>query len=169
MSWMYRCISSRVSLRARALTPLALAAVVAITNFAVAAPAAAQDDEVSRVIAIQVYAQVHGSDDSYIYGVAPENEAVQVSPGQRLRLTLVGTGLVNGSGEEVEVPANFNVAAGRGVQIIGRGDNWVDVAISRDASGYAGQIGYRVGDDYEMRREITSGRIILQVEEEEEE
>jgi hypothetical protein len=144
-------------------------ALTALTAFVLAVPAAAQEGEVSRVIAIQVYAQVHGEDDSYLYGVAPENEPVDVSPGQRLRLTLVGTGLLDGTGEEIEIPAGFNVAAGPGVDIIGRGDNWVDVFIRRNASGVAGQIGYRVGNDYEMRGEIRTGRIVLQVEEEEEE
>ena len=159
---LFHCSSSRRF----ALPAIALAALVA---FSFAAPAAAQEGEVSRVIAIQVYAQVHGSDDSYIYGVAPESEPVGVSPGQWLRLTLVGTGLIDGTGEEVEIPAGFNVAAGPSVDIIGRGDNWVDVFIRRNAGGVAGQIGYQVGDDYEMRREIRSGRIVLQVEEEEEE
>ncbi|MEP7010403.1 MAG: hypothetical protein ABJC13_08795 [Acidobacteriota bacterium] len=141
----------------------------AVAGFALAAPAAVKADEVSRVIAIQVYAQANGEDDSTLYGVAPENEPVDVSAGQRLRLTLVGTGLVDGTGEEIEIPASFNVAAGPSVDIIGRGSNWVDVSIRRNASGVAGQIGYRVGDDYEMRGEIRTGWIVLQVEEEEEE
>ncbi|HEV7667927.1 MAG TPA: hypothetical protein VGS22_05350 [Thermoanaerobaculia bacterium] len=155
--------SARVFSRAFAFVAIALAA------FALATPVAAQDDEeeVSRVIAVQVYAEVHGSEDPILYGVAPENEPVEVSPGEHLRLTLVGTGLVGGKGEEVEIPAAFNIAAGRGVQITGRGDNWIDVAISPGASGNAGEIGYRVGDDYEMRRELTSGRIILEVVDEE--
>ena len=151
-----------VSSRRFAFSALAIAA---LSVFALAVPAAAQEGEVSRVIAIQVYAEVHGSEDPYIYGVAPENEPVYVSPGQRLRLTLVGTGLVDGEGEEVEVPANFNSSGA--VDIIGRGHNWVDVSIRRNASGVAGSIGYRVGNDYPMRNDIKSGRIILEVEEEE--
>lgn len=142
-------------------------AIAALAVSALAVPAVAQEGEVSRVIAIQVYAEVHGSEDPYIYGVAPENEPVYVSPGQRLRLTLVGTGLIDGEGEEVEIPANFNVSSGPAVDIIGRGHNWVDVSIRRNASGVAGSIGYRVGDDYAMRNEIRAGRIILEVEEEE--
>ncbi len=149
-----------VSSRRFALSAIAIAA---LTVSALAVPAAAQ--EVSRVIAIQVYAEVHGSEDPYIYGVAPENEPVYVSPGQRLRLTLVGTGLIDGEGEEVEIPANFNSSGA--VDIIGRGHNWVDVSIRRNAGGVAGSIGYRVGNDYQMRNEIRSGRIILEVEEEE--
>lgn len=152
----------RVASRRLVFSAVAMAALTAST---LAVPAAAQ--EVSRVIAIQVYAEVHGSEDPYIYGVAPENEPVYVSPGQRLRLTLVGTGLIDGEGEEVEIPANFNVSSGPSVDIIGRGENWVDVAIRRNASGVAGSIGYRVGNDYTMRNEIRSGRIILEVEEEE--
>lgn len=159
MSIFHRVASRRLLLSA--------VAIAALTSSTLAVPAAAQEGEVSRVIAIQVYAEVHGSEDPYIYGVAPENEPVYVSPGQRLRLTLVGTGLIDGEGEEVEIPANFNVSSGPSVDIIGRGENWVDVAIRRNASGVAGSIGYRVGNDYTMRNEIRSGRIILEVEEEE--
>jgi len=155
-------LSHPVSSRRAAFSTIAIAA---LALSALALPAFAQ--EVSRVIAIQVYAEVHGSEDPYIYGVAPENEPVYVSPGQRLRLTLVGTGLVDGEGEEVEIPANFNVSSGPSVDIIGRGQNWVDISIRRNASGVAGSIGYRVGNDYTMRNEIRSGRIILEVEEEE--
>ncbi len=165
MSWIGN-VSSRAFPRTFAVPAIALAA---LTVLAFAVPATAQEGEVSKVIAIQVYAQANGDDDSTLYGVAPENEPVDVSAGQRLRLTLVGTGLIDGTGEEIEIPASFNVAAGPSIDIIGRGDNWVDVSIRRNASGVAGQIGYRVGDDYEMRGEIRTGRIVLQVEEEEEE
>ena len=84
----------RVASRRLVFSAVAMAALTAST---LAVPAAAQ--EVSRVIAIQVYAEVHGSEDPYIYGGAPENEPVYVSPGQRLRLTLVGTGLIDGEGD----------------------------------------------------------------------
>lgn len=154
-------------LSSRVVRPCLLAALAGVAAFALAVPVSAQEGEVSRVIAIQVYAEEHGSEDPYIYGVAPENEPVLVSPGERLRLSLVGTGLVDGEGEEVEIPASFNVASGPAVDIIGRGENWVDVAIRRNASGIAGSIGYRASNDYDMRNEIRTGRIVLEVEEEE--
>ncbi len=151
----------------RSLPPvLAAFALCAAALCAFAVPASAQDGEVSRVIAIQVYAQGHDEDESTLYGVAPENEPVEVYQGQRVRLTLVGTGLIDGTGEEVEVPASFSVAGGQ-IDIIGRGENWVDVFVRRNSGG--GQLNYRVGNDYQMRNEIRSGRIILRVVEEEEE
>lgn len=136
---------------------LALAAITALATLAL--PAAAH---ATKVIAIQVYADPAGSGGEARYGVAPENEAVPVTPGQRLRLTLLGTALIDGDGEEVRLNASFEVASGD-LQIVGRGGDWVDVAVGRGASGVAGQIGYRVTGDYEMRGALTNGRITLQV------
>ncbi|HEV7667928.1 MAG TPA: hypothetical protein VGS22_05355 [Thermoanaerobaculia bacterium] len=147
------------SRRFKTLAIIAITAMTAIT--ALALPAAAQ---ATKVIAIQVYADPAGSAGAVRYGVAPENEAVPVTPGERLRLTLVGTALVNSKGQEIEMPATFSIAAGDSVTIVGRGSNWVDVAIDGDANGVAGQIGYRVGDDYEMRGALTNGRITLQTQ-----
>lgn len=115
----------------------------------------------TKVIAIQVWADPFGSSREQRFGVAPENEAVQVWPGERLRLTLVGTGLFNGEGEEVPVAARFDIEAGRDLSILRTGSNWVEVAVDRDAHGIAGQIGFRVRSGYDMRGGFTSGRITL--------
>ena len=139
---------------------LALAVTTAFASLgALALPTAAH---ATKVIAIQVYADPSGSGGAARYGVAPENEAVPVSPGQRLRLTLIGTALIDGDGEEVRINASFNVASGD-LSITARGADWVDVTVGRNASGVAGQIGYRVTSDYEMRGALSSGRITLQV------
>ena len=128
----------------------------------------------TKVIAIQVWADPFGDrrdgrndrndrdTREQRYGVAPENEAVQVWPGERLRLTLVGTGLFNGEGEEVPVGATFNLEAGRDLSILRNGSNWVEVAVSDGARGVAGQIGYRVRGGYDMRGGLQSGRITLE-------
>ncbi len=116
----------------------------------------------TKVIAIQVWADPFGSGRAQRYGVAPENEAVQVVPGERLRLTLVGTGLFDGEGEEVPVGATFNLEAGRDVSILRTGSNWVEVAIGDGARAVAGQIGYRVRRGYDMRGALTNGRITLE-------
>ncbi len=131
-------------------------AAIAFAALAFAMPAAAQ-----KVIAIQVYADPAGSGGEARYGVAPDNEAIPVTPGERLRLTLIGSALIDGIGKEVRINASFSVASGD-LQITGRGDDWVDVVVGRGASGVAGQIGYRVTDDYEMRGALASGRITLQ-------
>lgn len=115
----------------------------------------------TKVIAIQVWADPIGDGREQRYGVAPENEAVEVWPGERLRLTLVGTGLFNGEGEEVPVGATFSIEAGREVSILRSGSNWVEVAVDGSARGIAGQIGYRVRGGYDMRGGLTNGRITL--------
>jgi hypothetical protein len=159
------------SLRARLLTASALA-------LALALPVAGQFHERSwnrehsrsvetgatKVIAIQVWADPLGSGRAERYGVSPDNQAVPVRPGDRLRLTLVGTGLFNGEGEEVPVGATFNVEAGRDISILHTGSNWVEVAVGGDSRGIAGQIGYRVRGGYEMRGALTNGRITLEAQ-----
>jgi len=129
-----------------------------LATLAFAPPVAAQ-----KVIAIQVYADPAGSGGEARYGVAPENEAVPVTPGERLRLTLIGSALIDGIGKEVRINASWSVASGD-LQIAGRGDDWVDVVVGRGTSGVAGQIGYQVRDNYEMRGALSSGRITLQVQ-----
>jgi len=117
----------------------------------------------TKVIAIQVWADPFGREGERRYGVAPDNEPVPVIPGESLRLTLVGSGLFDGKGEEVPVGATFDVVAGKGdVRILNSGSNWVDVSVDRDARGLAGQIGYRVRGGYDMRGALTTGRITLE-------
>lgn len=116
----------------------------------------------TKVIAIQVWADPIGTGREQRFGVAPENEAVQVRPGERLRLTLVGTGLFDGEGEEVPVAATFNLEAGRDVTLLRSGSNWVEVEVGDGARGVAGQIGFRVRSGYDMRGGLTSGRITLE-------
>jgi len=119
----------------------------------------------TKVIAIQVWADPLGNGRAERYGISPDNQAVQVIPGDRVRLTLVGTGLFNGEGEEVPVAATFNVEAGRDLSILRSGSNWVEVAVGGDSrGGVAGQIGYRVRSGYEMRGALTSGRITLEAQ-----
>ncbi|HEV7667930.1 MAG TPA: hypothetical protein VGS22_05365 [Thermoanaerobaculia bacterium] len=116
----------------------------------------------TKVIAIQVWADPIGSGQEQRFGIAPDNEAVQVWPGERLRLSLVGTGLFNGKGDEVPVGATFNIEAGRDISILRSSGNWVEVAIGNDARGVAGQVGYRVRGGYDMRGGLTNGRITLE-------
>lgn len=165
-------MTQKQSLRARLLTASALA-------FALALPVAGQvaherswnrdhsrsvETGATKVIAIQVWADPLGDGRAERYGVSPDNQAVQVIPGDRLRLTLVGTGLFNGEGEEVPVGATFNIEAGRDISIVRTGSNWVEVAVDRDSRGVAGQIGYRVRGGYEMRGALTNGRITLEAQ-----
>src|SRR6185295_10576086 len=151
-------LSPRCRARRGALSTLTAAGVAVLATLAFAPPVAAQ-----KVIAIQVYADPAGSGGEARYGVAPENEAVPVTPGERLRLTLIGSALIDGIGKEVRINASWSVASGD-LQIAGRGDDWVDVVVGRGTSGVTGQIGYQVRDNYEMRGALSSGRITLQVQ-----
>ncbi len=141
-----------------AVSAVVIAALAALGSLAL--PTAAH---ATKVIAIQVYADPAGSGGEARYGVAPENEAVPVTAGEHLRLTLIGSALIDGKGKEVRINASFEVAAGD-VQIVGRGSDWVDVVVGRGDNGVAGQIGYRVTEDYEMRGGFQNGRITLQIQ-----
>jgi hypothetical protein len=118
-----------------------------------------QQTEATEVIALQTY--VEGRSDTY--GVKPA-EAIPVRAGERVRINLVGTAIVNGNGVERPVNARFSVAAGKGqIDIVRTGPNWVDVQVgSRGDDGIA-QLAYEVTSNYEMKGGLKSGRITFQI------
>jgi hypothetical protein len=113
----------------------------------------------TEVIALQTY--VEGRSDTY--GVKPA-EAIPVRAGERVRINLVGTAIVNGNGEERPINARFSVAAGKGqIDIVRTGPNWVDVQVgSRKDDGIA-QLAYEVTSNYEMKGGLKSGRITFEI------
>lgn len=115
--------------------------------------------QATEVIALQTY--VEGRSDTY--GVKPA-EAIPVRAGERVRINLVGTAIVNGNGEERPINARFSVAAGKDqIDIVRTGPSWVDVQVgSRKDDGIA-QLAYEVTSNYEMKGGLKSGRITLQV------
>jgi hypothetical protein len=118
-----------------------------------------QQNQVTEVIALQTY--VEGRSETY--GVKPA-QAIPVRAGERVRINLVGTAIVNGNGEERPVNARFSVAAGRDqLDIVRSGPNWVDVQVgSRKDDGIA-QLAYEVTSNYEMKGGLKSGRITFQI------
>lgn len=118
-----------------------------------------QQDQVTEVIALQTYVQGR----SETYGVKPA-ETIPVRAGERIRINLVGTAIVNGTGKERPINARFSVAAGRDqLNIVRSGPNWVDVQVgSRKDDGVA-QLAYEVTSNYEMKGGLKSGRITFQI------
>ncbi len=111
------------------------------------------------VIALQTY--VEGRNETY--GVKPA-EAIPVNPGDRVRIHLVGTAIINGNGVERRIPARFSVAAGKGhIDIVQTGPDWALVQVNSRGDGLA-QLGYEVtGNTYEMKSGLRDGRITLQI------
>lgn len=111
------------------------------------------------VIALQTY--VEGRNDTY--GVKPA-EAIPVNAGDRVRIHLVGTAIINGNGVERRIPARFSVVAGKGhIDIVQTGPDWALVQVNSRGDGIA-QLGYEVtGDDYQMKGGLRQGRITLEI------
>jgi hypothetical protein len=111
------------------------------------------------VIALQTYVEGRNA----TYGVKPA-DPIPVNVGDRVRIHMVGTAIVNGNGEERRIPARFTVAAGHGqIDIVQTGADWALVHVKSRGSGIA-QLGYEVtGDTYEMKGGLRSGRITLQI------
>jgi len=111
------------------------------------------------VIALQTYVEGRNA----TYGVKPA-QPIPVNPGDRIRLHLVGTAIINGNGVEREMPARFTVAAGRGqIDIVQTGATWALVQVNSRGDGIA-QLGYEVtGNDYDMKGGLRQGRITFEI------
>lgn len=130
-----------------------------------AIPGAAQPRPArTSVIAIQVNVD-SGSGRPITYGVAPSSETVPLAVGQSVRVSLVGTAIVNNVGVERPIRARFHLTSGNnGLEIGQGGSNWVTVR----GRGYGGngiaQLAYEVTDNaYTMREGFLSGRITFQL------
>ncbi len=148
-------------------------AAVALFVLALAAPALEaqrhkarrQHNGTLQIIALQTY--VEGRDATY--NVKPADH-IPVSVGERVKIYLVGTALIDNAGEEQPVDANFTVAAGRGnIEIVQTGSNWALVQVKSSGDDGMAQLGYEVNGDYEMKGGLQWGRITLAIEEGDEE
>lgn len=90
---------------------------------------------------------------------------IPVQVGERLKVSLVGTGIVNGAGREVQVDARFDVAAGhRDLSLVRTGPNWALVSINAGGGGgVLGQLGYVTTGNYRIRPGLASGRITFKI------
>jgi hypothetical protein len=95
-------------------------------------------------------------------GDFPLGTAVPAQSGQTLKLSLLGTGIVNGAGREVPVNARFSIAAGgRSLSIVQTGPNWALVSVNGGGNPL-GQLAYATTGDYRIKPGLASGRITLQ-------
>jgi len=149
-------------MRNKTLKILAAALLLAATAPALyAAPArrAAQPAGPLEVIALQTY--VEGR--SATYGVKPA-EPIPVNVGDRVKIHLVGTAIINGAGVERPINAHFTVAAGRGnIDLLQAGPDWALVQVNSRGDGLA-QLGYEVAGNYEMKGGLKWGRITFQID-----
>lgn len=153
-------------MKRNALTILTLAALALTAALPAAAQATSRQrprvQPVQQTSLIALQARVDGT--SHVYGVSPNAETIPIREGERLRLDLVGTALVNGNGVERTVNAKFHEAAGRGrLDIVQTGPNWVVVqARNRGDDGLA-QLAYEVTSNYDMKGSLRTGRITFQI------
>jgi hypothetical protein len=133
--------------------------VAALVGVLTATPGQAQPARTS-VIAIQV--NVESGGQQVRYGIRPNTETVPLLAGQRVKVSLVGTAIVNGVGVERPINARFHPASGAGALELGQsGPNWV--LVSGRGNGVA-QLSYDVTDrNYTMKNGFESGRITFQL------
>jgi hypothetical protein len=117
------------------------------------------------MIALQVQVEDLGSHQQIRYGVRPNAETIPLAVGQSVRVSLVGTAIVNNVGVERPVRSRFYVAAGGGSLELGSGGPNSVVVRGRGISGNGlAQLGYDVTDNsYEMKPGFESGRITFQM------
>ena len=135
-------------------------------TLASALPVAAQSTRPSvRVDAplhvISLQARVDGRGESYSI---KSDEPIPIRVGERLRVELVGTVMVNGSGVERPINAQFREAAGRqSIDIVQTGPNWVVVEARNQGGNGLAQLGYVVNGNYDMKGGLREGRITFEI------
>jgi len=98
-----------------------------------------------------------------VYGIKSD-EPIPIQVGERVRVELVGTAMVNGSGVERPLNAQFREAAGRqSIEILQTGPNWVVVEARNQGGNGLAQLGYVVNGNYDMKGALREGRITFQL------
>jgi hypothetical protein len=117
------------------------------------------------MIALQANVEDMGSHQQVTYGVRPNSENIPLPAGQRVRVSLVGTAIVNGIGVERPVNARFHAVSGGGTLELGQsGPNWVIVRGRGNGGNGFAQLGYDVTDrGYTMKGPFETGRITFQL------
>jgi len=98
-----------------------------------------------------------------VYGIKSD-EPIPIQVGERVRVELVGTAMVNGSGVERPLNAQFREAAGRqSIEIVQTGPNWVVVEARNQGGNGLAQLGYVVNGNYDMKGALREGRITFEL------
>ena len=91
-------------------------------------------------------------------------DAIPAGVGERLKISLLGTGIVNGIGREVPVDARFFVAAGSAnCSLVRTGPSWAVVSVNAAGGNGLCQLGYTTGASYRMRPGLASGRLTFKM------
>jgi hypothetical protein len=99
-----------------------------------------------------------------MYGVKPA-EAIPIRTGERLRVNLVGTQLVNGRGVEAPINATFSQSAGRdNLSIVQTGPNWVIVEARGRGNDKRAQLAYDVANNYDMKPGLAQGYLTFEID-----
>jgi hypothetical protein len=135
-----------------------LASTCTVLALVLALPAAAAPLEV-----IAVKARVE-SQNGATRGDFEIGGGVPAQIGERLKVSLVGTGIFNGAGREVPIEARFTVAAGgHNLSLVRTGPNWALVSINGAGGNGLAQLAYIAGTGYRMRPSLASGRITFKI------
>jgi hypothetical protein len=151
----------------------------AALTLATALPAAAQTKTVTKqpqvagrqVIALQARVESidtrgrrTGNRAGEMYGVKPA-EAIPIRTGERIRVELVGTSLVNGRGVEAPIGANFSLSAGRdNLSIVQTGSNWVVVEARGRGADKTAQLAYTVNGNYDLKPGLAQGYLTFNID-----
>lgn len=111
---------------------------------------------------VSLHARVQGR--SHVYSIVPA-EPIPIAVGERIRLDLFGTAVVNGNRTERVVNARFEEAAGRDrISIVQAGPNWVIVEAKKAGDTGTAQISFDTTDTYETRKSgLRGGRITFEI------
>ncbi len=132
-----------------------ICAVLALT---VTLPAVAAPLE---VIAEKVRVQ---SQNGTTHGDFQLGDAVPAQVGERLQVSLLGTGIFNGAGREVPVDASFAIAAGgHNCSLLRTGPNWALVGVNGAGGNGLCQRSWNAAARYQMRPSLASGRITFKI------
>ncbi|MBV8199821.1 MAG: hypothetical protein JOZ15_04280 [Acidobacteria bacterium] len=145
-------------MHARRALLFSLCAAVALAFASSALPAAAAPLEVIAV-KVRVQSQNGASGGDFQIG-----DGVPAQVGERLKVSLVGTAMVNGAGQEVPIGARFSIAAGgHNCTLAGTGASWALVGINGAGGNGLCQLGYAASARYQMKPSLASGRITFKI------
>jgi hypothetical protein len=91
-------------------------------------------------------------------------DGIPARVGERLKVSILGTGIVNGIGREVPVDVRFYVAAGSAdCALVRTGPNWAVVSVNAAGGNGLCQLGYSAAARYRMRPGLASGRLTFKI------
>jgi hypothetical protein len=162
--------------KTRTLFAPAAALTALLTVLCVALPAAAQTlemdraDEPEKIIGLKARVTPFEGGPSTDYDIQP-GVTVPMYEGERLRLRMVGTALVDGRGVEREIQARLELGAGsRWIDVEQAGSQGV-VVISKpippgaaDGGSVSAQVAFTVTGNYDVRRNLQTGRVTFDIQ-----